>query len=103
MFSIHDIRRRCVDGKIKWTVHASKRILQRGIDREDVLRCIMEGEIIEEYPDYWLGPAGLVFGKGRDGKALHVVAGVGEFLHIVTVYYPDSETFEADMKTRKGR
>jgi len=31
--------------KIKWSSHASARIQQRGISREDVINCIMSGEL----------------------------------------------------------
>lgn len=45
----------------------------------------------------------MIFGYAVDNKILHVVVGVDDFVHIVTVYYPDSRTFESDMKTRKER
>ena len=91
----------CRKGKIKWSGHAAIRILQRGISREDVINCIMNGEIIEEYPDFWIGPACLVFGYTIENRIIHVVAGINDYVHIVTAYYPDSEKFESDMKTRR--
>ena len=91
----------CRQGKIKWSGHAAARILQRGISREDVINCIMHGEIIEEYPDFWIGPACLFFGYTVDNKIIHVVAGINDYVHIVTAYFPDSEKFESDMKTRR--
>ena len=103
LFTIIDVRNKCTEGKIKWSAHAAARIQQRGISRNDVISSIENGEIIEEYPDYWLNPACLIFGYAVDNKILHVVVGLDEFVHIVTAYYPDSGTFEADMKTRKER
>lgn len=100
---IRRIREMCRDGAVRWSAHSVTRMLQRGIGREDVLQCISTGEIIEQYPEYWLGPACLVFGLDKSGEALHVVVGVDEFVHVVTTYRPDSAMFMPDMKTRKER
>lgn len=101
MFSIHDIHLRCQSGKIKWSLHASERLRKRNINTEDVLHCLMHGEIIEEYPDYWLNPAALVFGCKVNGQIIHVVVGMDDFVHIVTAYYPSLDKFEPDLKTRR--
>ena len=100
---IEEIQKLCSQSKIKWSGHAAERIQQRGISREDVLNCIMDGEIIEDYPDYWLNPACLIFGYSVNNKILHVVVGIDDYIHIVTAYFPDKTKFEADMKTRKER
>ena len=89
------------EGKIKWSNHAVSRLQKRNITRKDVINCIMQGKIIEEYPDYWLNPACLVFGFALSGKIIHVVVGLDEYAHIITAYYPDNENFEDDMITRK--
>ena len=98
---IEEIQKLCSQSKIKWSGHAAERIQQRGISREDVINCIMDGEIIEDYPDYWLNPACLIFGYSVNNKILHVVVGIDDYIHIVTAYFPDKTKFEADMKTRK--
>ena len=100
---IDAIRGKCHDGAIRWSAHSAARMLQRGITREDVVNCISNGEIIEQYPEYWLNPACLVFGLDVSGEILHVVVGVDEFVHIVTAYRPDNATFMPDMKTRREK
>ena len=100
---IEVIRSKCRDGAIRWSAHSAARMLQRGITREDVVNCISNGEIIEQYPEYWLNPACLIFGLDVNSEILHVVVGVDEFVHIVTAYRPDSATFMPDMKTRRER
>lgn len=100
---IEEIQKLCSQSKIKWSSHAAERIQQRGISREDVINCIMDGEIIEDYPDYWLNPACLIFGYSVNNKILHMVVGIDDYIHIVTAYFPDKTKFEADMKTRKER
>ena len=61
----------------------------------------MYGEIIEEYPDYWLNPAALIFGHKLNNQIIHVVVGMDDYLHIVTAYYPNPKKFEPDFKTRR--
>lgn len=55
-----------------------------------------------QYPDYWLNLACLILGYMADNKILHVVVGLDDYVHIVTAYFPSTEKFESDMKTRKG-
>lgn len=103
MITIEEIRKLCGQSKIKWSAHASARIQQRGISRQDILNCVMGGEIIEQYPDHWLNPACLIFGYNVNNRVIHVVAGLDDYVHIVTAYYPNEEKFESDLRTRKER
>lgn len=67
------------------------------------MNCIQTGEIIEEYPEYWLNPACLIFGLSVKGEVVHVVAGEDDYVHIVTAYRPNTDTFMADLKTRREK
>lgn len=98
------IRELCKCRKIKWSVHTVARIQERGIDRADILHCLEKGEVIEEYPKDFPNPSCLVFGYTLKQKVLHVVAGCdGENVYIITAYYPNTDKFEADLKTRKEK
>ena len=68
--TIDELRGLCTPDNIYLTLHASKRLEQRGILIDDVISCIMTGEIIEEYPNDY-------------------------------PYYPSSDKWESDLKTRK--
>ena len=75
---------------------------ERDIKRADVKNCILNGEIREEYPNDFPNPSCLIFGMTLDDKILHVVAGTdGNYLYIITTYYPSADKFEQDMKTRR--
>ena len=37
--------------KIKWSSHCLERMGERDIMRADVIHCILNGEIIEDYPE----------------------------------------------------
>lgn len=88
--------------KILWTNHCLQRMGERDIKRVDVKNCIVNGEIIEDYPNDFPNPSCLIFGKTLADKFLHVVAGTdGNYLYIITAYFPSEDKFEQDMKTRR--
>ena len=98
------IKELCSLRKIKWSTHAAVRIQERGIARLDVLNCLENGQVIEDYPEDFPHPSCLVFGYTLNNRVLHVVAGCdGEYVYIVTAYFPDLKIFKADLKTRKER
>lgn len=101
---IRELRKLCIEGSIKWSLHAIKRLRERGISMDDFKDCILNGEIIRQYPDDRPTPSCLVLGWVHHGTALHVVIGCdGVFLYAITAYYPDLNEWEPDMKTRKER
>jgi hypothetical protein len=88
--------------KIIISIHAQERLRQRGIKQRDIKRCIMSGEIIEQYPEDFPFPSCLIFGYTNNDKVLHVVASdEGTVSRIITAYFPNNEKFEDDLKTRK--
>lgn len=102
--SMEELRKLCTLEKIVITLHAVKRLEQRGIRSKDVLDCIISGEIIEQYPEDYPHPSCLILGRCGEKKPLHAVIGSnGEQLWIITAYYPSPEQWENDWKTRKER
>jgi len=89
--------------QIVWTEHLAVRLRERGIKRADVVSCILNGEIIEQYPEAYPHPACLVFSVIKDTQPIHVVTGINDSeLFIITAYYPTLDKFENDYKTRKA-
>lgn len=102
--TIEQIRELCNEQKIVWSVHSVEMMMRRGIERLDVLDCLQNGEIIEDYPNSFPHPGCLVFGVNRKNEILHVVVGLKDgTLVIVTAYYPNTIKFESDLKTRRAR
>lgn len=98
------IKKLCSERQIKWSVYVAARMQERGIKRTDVLHCLEDGELIEDYPTDFPHPSCLVFGYALDGKVIHVVAGCdNEYAYIITTYIPSTDKFETDLKTRKER
>lgn len=99
---IEEIQELCKQSKIKWYKHALERMQERDINRADVKNCIMNGEIIENYPDDFPHPSCLIFGYTMDHKIIHaVVSNDNKNIGIITVYFPNTIKFENDLKTRR--
>lgn len=104
IMEIRRIRQLCSGGSIKWSVHAAEKMHERGIRRADVIRCLESGEIIEDYPDDFPHPSCLVFGRTAANDVLHAVVGTsGDTLFVITAYFPDTERFESDLRTRRQK
>jgi len=90
-------------GNILWTEHVALRLRERGIRRNDLVVCIKNGEIIEQYPDDTPYPSCLILGTCESGKPLHIVTGLnaGIMCCMITAYRPDLDKWEIDFKTRK--
>lgn len=102
--TIGQIKELCAEQKISWSVHAAEMMMRRGISRLDIFNCLQNGEIIESYPDSFPHPSCLVFGHSLGNKILHVVVGIKEnMLVVITAYFPDTEKFEPDLKTRRSK
>ena len=99
---IEKIRQTCADGRIKWTAHTLERMQERGIEPTDVINCVKNGKIIEQYPQAYPYPACLILGKKTDNTYIHVVLGYGmDFIWIVTAYEPDEDEWQSDLSERR--
>ena len=99
MPDIETIRALCTDESILMTQHVVRRCQERGIPYAELLAAVLQGQIIEQYPDDSPCPSCLILGPGP----LHIVAGVGQDrLWIITAYRPGADKWENDWKTRKG-
>lgn len=99
---IHDLQKLCDSEHITITLHAAKRLEQRGISLLDIINCIQTGEIIEQYPTDYPYPSCLVLGISLNQQTLHVVVAKNDdMLWIVTAYYPDIAKWSPDFRVRK--
>jgi hypothetical protein len=91
------------NGRIEWQTHALERMMKRGISREIVKHVLLEGEMIEDYPDDKPFPTALFLGW-LQGEPFHVISALDSFsgyCFVITVYRPDLDHFENDYKTRR--
>lgn len=104
MIDINELRQLAEDiDNLILTNHVLVRFEERGIILPDVHKVIMQGEIIEQYPDDFPYPSCLLLGLSIGGRHLHAcVASSGENIHIITAYYPNPDEWESDFKKRKA-
>jgi len=93
-----------MDGKrIKFRIHALKRMFQRQISNAAVLHVLDTGTTVEQYPDDFPYPSRLVLGWW-ESRPIHVVVAddIEEGIRIVvTVYQPDLEEWKPGFTRRR--
>ena len=83
---IQDLTR---SGKYVFSDHAEEMMEKRSIDIFEVEEAVLNGKIIEDYPEDKFHPSCLIYGKTNKGRHLHVQFSLKP--KIVTVYEPDSK------------
>lgn len=102
MINIESLRALNHPERIALTEHARIRLIERGIIINDVICCIESGEIIKQYEDDKPFPSCLILGASTHNTPIHIVVSTdGEFIHLITAYYPNSDKWESDFKTRR--
>jgi hypothetical protein len=88
--TILDLLKRAVDEhQIKISLHAAEEALAEEITRREIEAAMRDAELLEDYPDWWLGPSCLVHGRTDTGRDLHLVVSYsGLPIAIITVYEP---------------
>ncbi len=72
------------------TQHVIERCKQRGIRPIQIRNAVINGEIIEDYPEDYPFPSCLILGFSEANVPLHVVIGCnGETAKIITAYHPN--------------
>ncbi len=90
--------------RYRLTKHATVARLEREISVAEIEQALLNGEVIERYPDAQPYPACLVLGWLTSGDPLHLVcsrADIEPALRIVTLYQPEDALWERDYTNRK--
>ena len=85
------------------TAHADGAAQDDGVTISEVIVSVLNGEIIETYPDDKPYPSCLVYGMTSGGEPLHSVWGYDEVEQVgalITVYRPDLERW-VDWRVRR--
>ncbi|MBQ9364626.1 MAG: DUF4258 domain-containing protein [Schwartzia sp.] len=99
---IESYRLLCRDASIAMTNHAKARLQERKVCLDDIESAIFSGIIIEKYPDDAPFPSCLIAGKAVNGNVLHTVISTdGEFIYIITAYWPDPDRWTEEFTKRK--
>lgn len=72
------------------------------IGRSEVEAVLIQGEVIEDYPEDARGHSCLMLAS-PEGRAVHVVCSPkSDYLAVITVYLPDPAHWSADFRERKS-
>ncbi|WHZ24816.1 MAG: hypothetical protein OJF47_003928 [Nitrospira sp.] len=106
--TIDEIRQLVRDGRYEVSIHAQQERLEDDLDIDEIEKAVLQGELIEEYPNDPRGPSCLVGGMAGV-KPIHVVLGwatrkqlTEKTLRMITVYIPRPPKWK-DMRTRGAR
>ena len=104
MMIIEQIKKLNQPERIAVTEHARLRLYERNICMDDIINGINTGEIIKQYPDDKPLPSYLILGFSVKSQYIHIVVSCdAEFIYLITAYFPNSDVWEKDFKTRKER
>lgn len=88
------------DQRYRVSDHAVKRMIQKSIERLEVVEAILGGQIIEEYPQDKHSPSCLIYGKTKGGRDLHVQVSLPPKVVVITTYPPDPREWIGCRKRR---
>ena len=84
------------------TEYARLRLYERKISVDDIINGIKTGEIIKQYEDDKPYPSCLILGFSVQSKYIHIVVSCDtDFIYLITAYFPNSDVWENDFKTRR--
>ena len=90
--------------RVLFLPHAVRQMARpdRMITSDEIRTVIMQGEVIEDYPEDARGHSCLLHGRGVDQRDIHVVCAPKEgFLAVITAYLPTGDQWEQDLRTRR--
>ena len=88
--AILDLLKQAVQQRqIKISLHAADEALAEEITRPEIEAAMLNAQVLEDYPDWWLGPSCLIYGRTDAGRDIHIVLSYsGLPVTIITVYEP---------------
>jgi Domain of unknown function (DUF4258) len=100
---IEVIREKILKNQYEYSQHALNQSLLRKITVKEVKETILQGEIIENYPDDKYGASCLIFGLTKAKRPLHIQCSypTRPLIKIITLYQPDFQRW-IDYKIRKN-
>jgi hypothetical protein len=90
------------DSRVRITDHADEEAFDDSLAYEEIYSSIIQGEIIEDYPNDKPYPSCLILGRNFSGEPIHSVWAYNPenlWAVLITVYRPDSERW-IDWKVR---
>lgn len=75
--------------RVKVSLHAAEEALAEEITRPEIESAMLNAQLLEDYPVWWLGPSCLIHGQSESGRSLHLVVSYADLpVTIITEYEP---------------
>ena len=90
------------DSRVRITDHADEEAFDDSLTYEEIYSSVIQGEIIEDYPNDRPYPSCLILGRNFSGEPIHSVWAYNPenlWAVLITVYRPDSKRW-IDWKVR---
>ena len=98
--------RRAAADRLLFLPHAIRQMArpERMITPNEVRSVVLDGDVIEDYPEDQRGHSCLMHGQGEGNRPIHVVCSPkDDYLAIITAYLPSELEWTEDFRTRKTK
>jgi len=97
------IRGLAAERAVRLTLHAQQEMIEDDVAVSEILSCLKECTVLENYPDHKRGACCLVGGRTIKERFLHVVCTTtGPDLIIITVYEPKPPKWKTPFERGPG-
>lgn len=94
-------------GRFEVSRHGYRRLSEHDILVKEAIGGVVQAMVVEDSPDYHLGPCVLVLQRDGMGRPIHVLWGIPKGLDepasIVTAYRPDLKKWMPDLLNRRSQ
>jgi len=101
---IEQIRAKIASGQFEFSKHAVDQSIIRHVSVHELREAIVNGEIIEDYPEDKYGPSCLILGFTRADRPMHIQCSYPSrsVVKIITLYEPDANLW-VDLRIRRSK
>lgn len=86
---------RVASEQYRWSRHGDRERQNDALTLDEVEQALLNGRILEQYPNTGRGESCLVVGFADNGKPIHIVCGRQEaWMVVITVYLPTPPKFK---------
>jgi len=98
-----EIRCKFAEGQFEFSKHAVDQSILRQVRVQEVREAVVNGQIIEEYPDDKYGPSCLICGWTQAQRPIHLQCSYPSrpLIKIITVYEPLPQKWNDDFTQRR--
>jgi hypothetical protein len=100
---IEEIRRKIIEEKFEFSKHAVDQSIARRIRIKEVKEMVVNGKLIEDYPDDKYGASCLICGFTLASRPLHLHCSYPSrpLLKVITLYEPTQERWSNNFTIRR--